>query len=74
MIEKLCELVQRNQNWLNIEITYSKTCDWEVKVYHRIAVGENEPIIGAQSCDLTHACAKAYLGTTEWLLNNYGLY
>lgn len=68
MIDKLCELVQHNQNLLGIRITYCKSCDWEVKVYHRIAFGENELIIGAQSCDLTRACTTVYLRTSEWLI------
>lgn len=74
MVKELCELVQRNQKFLNLDISYSKVCDWQVVVYQRIRIGEQEELFSIQSCDITKACADVYVKTTDWLCEHKGGY
>lgn len=74
MIETLCKLCQSHEHQLNLSITHTKVTDWCVTVTHRLGVGEDEPIISTQSCDINRACAEAYIEVTDWLCEHNGGY
>ena len=74
MIEALCKLIENNQNYLNLNIGFTKCVDWCIEVSERNGIGQDERIVYSESCDLTKAAADAYIKTTEWLSTNKGGY
>lgn len=61
---------------MHLEIYYSKTMDWYIRVFRRGCgeSGEDLEIAEVQSCDIEYAFAKAHVMLKDWLLENEGGY
>lgn len=57
---------------MHLEISYNKTCDWEIFVWKR---GEEVvEIVQVQDCDMQLAFAKAQVQLKEWFSIHNGGY
>lgn len=61
---------------MHLEIAYSKTIDWYIKVWKKGCGehGEDVVILNIQNCDMEFAFAKAQVELKEWLLSHEGGY
>lgn len=68
---------------MHIEISYSKTCDWNIYIYKMgcaedylksSANGQDAIICNVQSCDVELAFAEAQVAVKKWFLENCGGY
>lgn len=61
---------------MSLEIYYSKTCDWYIKIYKKGCADNGEDLIitRVQDCDMELVFAKAHVELKEWLSENEGGY
>jgi hypothetical protein len=52
MLESLCKLIQLNEDYFNIYISFSKICDWTIDIYLRNGIGEQTILCSNTNCDL----------------------
>lgn len=66
---KLFEVAVNHKPSLNLDISYSKRCDWILVIRE-----EGVEIVLINHCDLALVLAKAYVELAEWLSENNGGY
>jgi hypothetical protein len=73
MLESLCKLIQLNEDYFNIYISFSKICDWTIDIYLRNGIGEQTILCSNTNCDLELVSAKSYINVTDWLSDKQNL-
>lgn len=58
----------------HLEILYSSTCDWMLKIYRRNKSGKDVEIFNDQNVDIQYLISKAQVAIKDYLLENYGGY
>lgn len=58
----------------HLELLYSSTCDWMLKIYRRNKSGKDVDIFNEQNVDIQYLISKAQVAIKDHLLENYGGY
>lgn len=61
---------------MHLEIYYSKTCDWSIRIYRKGCGKNGEDIIicNVQNPDVEYVFAKAHVALKDWLSEFLGGY